>query len=60
METFYREMEGMRKDLPETETGRLMSKMFLPIMEQLDWAFKLHRERIGGSGGGGFVDVEEA
>jgi len=58
METFYREMEVMRKELPQTETGELMRKMCLPIMEQLDWAFKLHREGAGGGGGGGFVDVE--
>jgi len=60
METFYREMEGMRKDFPQTETGELMRKMCLPIMDQLDWAFKLHREGTGGAGrGGGFVTVEE-
>jgi len=58
MEKFYREMEGFRRGLPQTETGQLMSKMCLPIMHQLDWAFKLHRERSGGGGGGGFVDVE--
>jgi transcription initiation factor TFIIH subunit 1 len=33
--------------------------MCLPIMDQLDWAFKLHREGSGGGGGGGFVAVEE-
>lgn len=59
METFYREMEAFRKDLPETESGQMMRKMCLPIMHQLDWAFKLHRERSGGGGGGGFVDVDE-
>lgn len=59
METFYREMEGMRRDLPQTETGEMMRKMCLPIMDQLDWAFKLHRERSGGGGGGGFVTVDE-
>lgn len=59
METFYREMEGMRRDLPQTETGEMMRKMCLPIMDQLDWAFKLHREGSGGGGGGGFVTVEE-
>jgi transcription initiation factor TFIIH subunit 1 len=59
METFYREMETMRKDLPQTETGETMRKMCLPIMDQLDWAFKLHREGNGGGGAGGFVDVEE-
>jgi transcription initiation factor TFIIH subunit 1 len=59
METFYREMEGMRRDLPQTETGEMMRKMCLPIMDQLDWAFKLHREGSGGGGGGGFVTVDE-
>ncbi|KAL7581028.1 hypothetical protein ACA910_005834 [Epithemia clementina (nom. ined.)] len=58
MASFYREMEGMRRDLPQTATGEMMRKMCLPIMDQLDWAFKLHREGSGG-GGGGFVDVEE-
>jgi len=57
METFYREMEKMRKGLPQTESGEVMRKMCLPIMKQLDWAFKLHREGSGGSGGG-FVTVE--
>lgn len=60
METFYREMEGMRKGFPQTETGELQRKMCLPIMDQLDWAFKLHREGTSGAGrGGGFVTVEE-
>lgn len=60
METFYREMEGMRREFPQTETGELQRKMCLPIMDQLDWAFKLHREGVGGAGrGGGFVAVEE-
>jgi transcription initiation factor TFIIH subunit 1 len=59
METFYREMETMRKALPHSETGETMRKMCLPIMGQLDWAFKLHREGSGGGGGGGFVTVEE-
>lgn len=59
METFYREMETMRKQLPQTETGETMRKMCLPIMDQLDWAFKLHREGSGGGGGGGFVTVDE-
>lgn len=60
METFYREMEGMRKEFPQTETGELQRKMCLPIMDQLDWAFKLHREGTRGAGrGGGFVTVEE-
>ena len=58
MASFYREMEEMRRNLPQTETGEMMRKMCLPIMDQLHWAFKLHREGSGG-GGGGFVDVEE-
>ncbi|CAB9503541.1 transcription factor IIH subunit 1 [Seminavis robusta] len=58
METFYREMEEMRKNFPQTETGELQRKMCLPIMDQLDWAFKLHREGTGG-GGSGFVTIEE-
>ncbi|ACI65551.1 predicted protein [Phaeodactylum tricornutum CCAP 1055/1] len=59
MESFYREMESMRRELPQTETGEMMRKMCLPIMDQLDWAFKLHREGSGGGVGGGFVAVEE-
>jgi transcription initiation factor TFIIH subunit 1 len=60
MEKLYRELEEMRKMFPPTETGELQRKMCLPIMEQLDWAFKLHREGTGGgSRGGGFVTVEE-
>lgn len=60
METVYREMDGMRKELEATrETGELMRKMCLQIMDQLDWAFKLHREGTGGGGGGGFVTIEE-
>ena len=57
METFYREMEGMRRDLPQTETGEIMRKMCLPIMDQLNSAFKLHGQRSGGRGGG-FVTVD--
>jgi len=57
METFYREMEVTRKQLPQSEEGEKMRKMFLPLMDQLDWAFKLHREGSGGGGGGGFVSV---
>jgi transcription initiation factor TFIIH subunit 1 len=59
METVYREMEGMRRTLEQTETGEIMRKMCLQIMDQLDWAFKLHREGSGGGGGGGFVTIEE-
>jgi len=57
MEDVYREMEVMRKELPQSETGEIMRKMCLPIMDQLDWAFQLHRE--GSGGGTGFVTVEE-
>ena len=59
METVYREMEGIRKGLETTETGEIMRKMCLQIMDQLDWAFKLHRGGSGGGGGGGFVTIEE-
>mmetsp|Transcript_8816 Transcript_8816/g.16850 ORF Transcript_8816/g.16850 Transcript_8816/m.16850 type:complete len:645 (-) Transcript_8816:171-2105(-) len=58
MQNFYREMEGMRKDLPQGGTGEDMRKMCLPIMDQLDWAFQKHNEGSGGGRGGGFVDVE--
>uniref|UniRef100_A0A7S4RRM8 BSD domain-containing protein n=1 Tax=Ditylum brightwellii TaxID=49249 RepID=A0A7S4RRM8_9STRA len=57
MEAVYREMEVMRKELPQSETGEIMRKMCLPIMDQLDCAFQLHRD--GSGGGGGFVTVEE-
>ena len=57
LEAVYREMETMRKELPQTEAGEMMRKMCLPIMDQLDWAFQLHRE--GSGGGGGFVVVED-
>jgi transcription initiation factor TFIIH subunit 1 len=59
METFYRELDTMRKGFPHTDAGNMMQKMCLPLMDQLDWAFKLHREGSGGGGGGGFVTVEE-
>merc|ERR1712071_370945 len=48
METVYREMEETRKSLPLTEQGEIMKKMCMPIMDQLDYAFKLNQ----GSGGG--------
>jgi len=57
MEGVYRELEGMRKDLPQIELGEQMRKMCLPIMDQLDWAFKLNRD-ISRSGGG-FVDIQD-
>jgi transcription initiation factor TFIIH subunit 1 len=59
METFYRELDTMRKSFPHTDAGNMMQKMCLPLMDQLDWAFKLHREGSGVGGGGGFVTVEE-
>jgi transcription initiation factor TFIIH subunit 1 len=61
LEAVYREMEAVRKALPQNEDGELMRKMCLPIMDQLDWAFQLYRESSeGGSrGAGGFVTVEE-
>ena len=48
LETVYREMEETRNNLPMTEQGEIMKKMCLPIMDQLDYAFKLNQ----GSGGG--------
>jgi len=59
MEAVYREMEAIRKEMPQTEGGEVMRKMYLPIMDQLDRAFQLHRDGSGMGGGGGFVDVEE-
>jgi transcription initiation factor TFIIH subunit 1 len=60
METVYREMDEMRKEQEATgRTGETMRKMCLQIMDQLDWAFKLHREGTGSGGGGGFVTIEE-
>jgi transcription initiation factor TFIIH subunit 1 len=60
METVYREMDGMRKELESTgEKGEIMRKMCLQIMDQLDWAFKLNREGTGVGGGGGFVTIED-
>lgn len=54
MEKVYRDIDTTRKALPQEESGMIMSKMSLSIMSQLDWAFKVHRER---EGGGGFVSV---
>jgi len=48
MTTVYREMEETRKNLPQTDQGEIMKKMCMPIMDQLDYAFKLNQ----GSGGG--------
>lgn len=58
LEAVYREMETVRKELPQNEDGEMMRKMCLPIMDQLDCAFKLHREAASGAtNNGGFVDV---
>jgi transcription initiation factor TFIIH subunit 1 len=58
LEAVYREMETVRKELPQNEDGEMMRKMCLPIMGQLDCAFKLHRETASGPNtSGGFVDV---
>lgn len=57
LEDVYREMESMRKDLPQTDLGEKMRKMCLPIMDQLDWAFKLNHDSSGS--GGGFVTVND-
>lgn len=35
LEAVYREMEAMRKELPQTEAGEMMRKMCLPIMDQV-------------------------
>ena len=59
MDTLYREMDVMRKALTQVETDEMMRKMCLPIMDQLDWAFKLYREGSGSGSSGGFVTVEE-
>lgn len=58
MEKEYGKMSELTKTLTLME-----SKMFRPIMDQLDWAFKLHREDDSKSRGGfvavsGFVPVE--
>jgi len=58
MEKEYGKMSELSKTLEEEE-----SKMFKPIMNQLDWAFKLHREDDSKTRGGfvavsGFVPVE--
>eukprot|EP00542_Grammatophora_oceanica_P013404 CAMPEP_0194043926 /NCGR_PEP_ID=MMETSP0009_2-20130614/15491_1 /TAXON_ID=210454 /ORGANISM="Grammatophora oceanica, Strain CCMP 410" /LENGTH=663 /DNA_ID=CAMNT_0038688319 /DNA_START=9 /DNA_END=1997 /DNA_ORIENTATION=+ len=49
LEAVYREMEIVRKALPQTEDGEIMRKMCSPIMEQLDEAFKLHRRDDSGA-----------
>lgn len=53
MEKVHAEMYELTRNLDLVE-----SKMFKPIMDQLDWAFKLHREDSAkGRGKGGFVPV---
>jgi len=55
MEHVYREMEEMRQGLDATgETGETTRKMCLQIMDQLDWAFKLHQKA-----GSSFVTIEK-
>ena len=56
MEKVHGEMYELTRNLDLIE-----SKMFKPIMDQLDWAFKLNREDStkGGSGRGGFVPVSK-
>lgn len=58
MEKEHRKMYELTRNMPLME-----SKMFKPIMDQLDWAFKLHREDDSKTKGGfvsvaGFVPVE--
>lgn len=48
----HKEMYEQTRNLPLLE-----SKMFKPIMEQLDWAFKLYREDSSKNTRGGFVTV---
>ncbi|KAL7445708.1 hypothetical protein ACHAXH_009107 [Discostella pseudostelligera] len=52
MEKVHKEMYELTRNLPLME-----SKMFKPIMEQLDWAFKLYREDSSKNTRGGFVTV---
>ena len=57
MQQLYREMEQARNHLPQSQHVEDMRNMYLPIMYQLDLAFKKYNAGSGG-GGGGFVDVE--
>jgi len=57
MEGIYREIEAMRRELPQDESGIKMGRMLLPIMDQLDWVFKIHRDSGRRQGAGGFVVV---
>lgn len=54
MQKVHGEMYEISRNLPLLE-----SKMYKPIMDQLDWAFKLHREDSSAGGGGGFVTVSK-
>jgi transcription initiation factor TFIIH subunit 1 len=56
MEDVYREMESIRNGFPVTAVGETMRKIYLSIMNQLDWAFKLNRDS---SSTGGFVSVDD-
>lgn len=59
----YREMEAMRNELPSSDLGEKMRKMFIPVMDQLDWASKLHKDGLTSGpkkiGGFGFVEVTD-
>ncbi len=59
----YREMEAMRNELPSSDLGEKMRKMFIPVMDQLDWASKLHKDGLTSgpkkTGGFGFVEVTD-
>lgn len=53
MRTVFQEVDDMRKKVEGTgKDGVTMRQMCLQIQDQLDWAFKLHREGAGSSGGG--------
>uniref|UniRef100_A0A7S1FYW0 BSD domain-containing protein n=1 Tax=Corethron hystrix TaxID=216773 RepID=A0A7S1FYW0_9STRA len=56
MEDIYREIEAMRKGLPQDESGIKMGRVLLPIMNQLDWVFEIHRDSRR-QGNSGFVTV---
>lgn len=52
MESVHGEMYELTRNLPLLE-----AKIFKPIMDQLDWAFKLHRDDSSQGRRGGFVPV---
>jgi len=54
MEGVFSEIDALRKDREQSEQAR---KMCLPIINQMDWAFKLNTGSKGS--GGGFVTVED-